>query len=94
MCDSGHTVWVTLRITIKVMVRDRDRVIWRVRGRSTVNVRRKAPSSLAEVVVRMAVGVLVVMAILVAVSEFLVVGLLVVVAVLVPVDARVDGCTG
>ena len=34
-----------------------------------------------------------VMAILVAVCEFLVVGLLVAVAVLVPVDARVDGCT-
>ena len=27
LCDSGHTVWVTLRITIRVRIRDRARVI-------------------------------------------------------------------
>ena len=81
-----------LRITIRVMIRDRDRVIWRVRGRITVNVRRKALGVLAEVAMRVTVGVLVVMAVLVAVDEFLAVGVLVAVVVLVPVSVLVAMC--
>ena len=87
MCDSSHTVWVTLGITIRVKIRER--VIGWVRDRTAANVRRKALGVLAEVTMLMAVGVFVVMAILVAVCEFLAVGVLVAVAVLAPVSVLV-----
>ena len=87
MCDSSHTVWVTLGITIRVKIRER--VIGWVRDRTAANVRRKALGVLAEVAMRMAVGVLVVMDVLVAVGEFLAVGVLMAVTVLVPVGVLV-----
>ena len=50
--DSNHTVWVTLRIIIRVKIRDRTWVIGRLRGRIAVSFMCKTLGLLAEVTTR------------------------------------------
>ena len=70
-CDSNRTVWVTLRIIIRVKIRDRTWVIGRLRDRIAVSFMWVYSQRQS----------LVVMAVLVSAGEFFAVGVLVAVGI-------------